>query len=518
MNLNRQPMSMHYATSPGKDKWLLGAVIILAVLAYREIFLWSLSSHSLPNYVGWFFNFSDTSPQFLYMLSVALVYLRRKDIARAFNGKGTPFTALLFIVPGVSLYIWGRYIGVSSIVYMSFLLMIFGAARFLSGKRLTRQILIPVLILTFAIPWPAALINQIIFPFQLWTAEHSAWLLDMISITSIQEGDRIVMPGGSVVRVAESCTALGFMKWLLIFALAYAYIFPVSRLHTIVLVLSAPFIAYAVNLLRAFSLILNPEKEILSIHLVQGIAFFMIGFALLYAVDNIVLRLIAKHRNKVNAHAGSYSAKENIRPKHRHLIILAGIFSTLFLLSIGLPEWSSFSQHHARDISLKEKMDGWEMGGELRENRLFLGGVRYSSSLFRHYARGNDLITVFIGFNDRLRRDHSLISKKNAFPREMSLVEDQFNVVLEGVSNPVQAVITNSRKYGRMLSYHWYEGTAGTSKEILRALLALDQSPYRRPGGELVIRLTTNIWSAPEGRTIADKRLRDFLVAMKHQD
>ncbi len=517
MNLNRQPVSMHNATIPGKDKWLFGAVIILAALAYREIFLWSLSSHSLPNYVGWFFNFSDTSPQFLYMLSAALIYLRREDIARAFNGKGTPFTALLFIVPGILLYIWGRYIGVSSIVYMSFLLVAFGAARFLSGKRLTRQILIPVLILTLAIPWPAVLINQIIFPFQLWTAEHSVWLLDIIGITSFQEGDRIILPDGSDVRVAESCTALGFIKWLLIFALAYVYIFPVSRLHAFLLVLSAPFIAYAVNLLRAFSLILNPGKEILSIHLAQGIAFFMIGFALLYAVDNILLHLIGKNRDRGNWQSNICYTKEDPRHKYRRLLILTGIFSTLFLLSIGLPRWSGSLQNPTRVISLKEKIGGWKLGGELHENRLFLGGIRYSSNLFRYYVRGNEQVTVFIGFNDRLRRDQSLISRKNAFQGEMSLVEDQFNVVLESVSNPAMAVVTNS-KYGRILSYYWYEGTAGVGEEVLRALLALDQSPLRRPGGELVIRLATNTLPTPQGRVIADKRLRDFLATMKYQD
>lgn len=518
MELNRLPMSTQYDTITGREKWLLGGVLILAVLAYREIFLWNLSSHRLPNYAGWFFNVSDTSPQFLYLLVAGLLYFRRDEVVRAFHGKGTPWQACLFFIPGIILYAWGRYLGVSSIVFMSFLLVLYGTARLLSGKHLTRQILIPVLILTLAIPWPAVLINQIVFPLQLWTAEHSVWLLDISGFTSFQEGDRIILPDGNDVRVAESCTALGFMKWLLIFALAYVYLFPVSRMHAFMLVLSAPFIAYAVNLLRAYSLIINPGKDILSIHVVQGVVFFMIGFALLYAIDNILNRLTGKNSDHANMNPVVCYDEHNIRQKHRSLFILAGLFLTLFILSIGLPQWSGYSQQSARVISLKDKMSGWEMQGELHENRLFLGGARYSSSLYRHYARNKDLVTVFIGINDRQRRDQSLISGKNVYPKEMWLVEDQFNVVLDGVGSSVRAVVTNSRKYGRMLSYCWYQGVAGAGEEILRALLALDQSPLRRPGGELVIRLTTNIWSVPQGRAIADKRLRAFLEAMQNQN
>lgn len=500
-----------------REKWLLAVVFILAGLAYREILLWNFSSHSLPNYAGWFFNLSDTSPQFLYVFSAGLLYLRRDDIARAFNGRGAPWSALLFLVPGIALFVWGRYIGVSSIVYMSFLLVAFGATRFLSGRRLTRQIFIPALVLVLAIPLPAVLINQLVFPFQLWTAEHSVWLLDIFSIPSLQEGDKIILAGGDNARVAESCTALGFIKWLLIFALAYVYIFPVSRLHAFLLVLSAPFIAYAVNLLRAFSLILNPGKEILSIHLAQGIVFFMIGFALLYAVDSILLRLTGKSREMVDWQADVCSSEENTRHKHRRLLILTGLFSILFLLSIGLPRWFGSLEHPARIIRIADEMGDWKLGGELRENRMFLGGLRYSSHLSRYYVRGNEQVAVFIGYNDRLRPDHSLISGKNAFQGEMGLVEEQFLVEIEGVSQPVQAVIATNNMHGRLLSYHWYEGTGGIGEEILRALLALDQSPLRRPGGALVIRLTTKAAPTPQGKELADKRLRDFLAAMKRQ-
>jgi len=114
----------------------------------------------------------------------------------------------------------------------------------------------------------------------------------------------------------------------------------------------------------------------------------------------------------------------------------------------------------------------------------------------------------------RQYRSHSLISNKNAFHGEMGQVEEQFLVQLESVSKPVHAVITTNNNYGSILSYFWYEDTEGIGTEVFRAFLALDQSPLRRPGGALMIRLTTPNSS---GKEVAGKRLRDFLAVVRDQ-
>jgi len=198
---------------------------------------------------------------------------------------------MLFLLPGVCSFLWGHFVDVTNIIHVSFILVGFGAARRLSGKKLTCAILPPVLILVLATPLPAVLINQIIFPMQLWDTVHSVWLLNAIGIPSLAVGDMISMAESST-RFAESCTALGFTLWLTIFSLAYVYIFRITRWHAILLVLAAPLIAYTVNILRAFSLVLNPEMEVLTIHTLQGIVFFLIGFSLLYAVDTVLMLVL----------------------------------------------------------------------------------------------------------------------------------------------------------------------------------------------------------------------------------
>jgi hypothetical protein len=185
-----------------KEKRLLVLLLVLLVLAFHQLVIGEEVAHFMPTVVGAFFSVSGMSPQFLYVLVIGLFIIRRKDIARAYHGKGEPWSAMLFLVPGVCLFLWGHFVGVMDIIHVSFILVGFGAARFLSGKRLTRSILPPVLILVLATPLPAVLINQMMFPMQLWDTEHSVWLLNAVGIPSLAKGDMISMAEHST-RFAE---------------------------------------------------------------------------------------------------------------------------------------------------------------------------------------------------------------------------------------------------------------------------------------------------------------------------
>ena len=115
--------------------------------------------------------------------------------------------------------------------------------------------------------------------------------------------------------------------------------------------------------------------------------------------------------------------------------------------------------------------------------------------------------------DDRLRRHRSLLSAKNGYQEAIGLELDHSIVDLGPDIGPAVAIITDNGTQ-RMLTYHWYEGIDSTAKEILHALLALDQSPFRREELARVTRLATYVELTPEGRMRADERLRDFLQEM----
>jgi exosortase len=499
-------------TIRGKEKLWLILLLLLAVLAFHQLVIGEAASDFMPNVVEAFFSVSGISPQFTYALVIGLLLVRRKDIAAAYHGKGDPWSAMLFLVPGICLFLWGHFVGAMDLIHVSFILVVFGAARYLSGKRLTRAILPPVLILVLATPLPAVFINQIIFPMQLMDTQHSVWLLNAIGIPSLAEGDMISM-AESKTRFAESCTALGFSIWLTLFALAYVYIFRITGWHAILLVLSAPFIAYAVNLLRAFTLVLNPAMEVLTIHTVQGVVFFLIGFSLLYALDNLLMRYLANDRRE---HKALFLASLQDEPpghKQEKLYVLVCLFAALLIASFMLPKWPAPSTRTSPAISYPDKLGEWKLAGKLPVNYAFLGSVRYASMLHRNYSINNDSVSVFIGTDDRLRRHRSLLSDKNAYPGGIGL-EQEHSIVDLGPDVGDAVVIVSDKGTERLLSYSWYEGVESVAKEVLYAWLALDQSPLRRDEPMRVTRLSTFVELTPEGRMRADKRLRAFLREM----
>jgi exosortase len=497
-----------------KEKRLLGLLLLFTVFAFHQLFLEALAADFMPDVVEAFFSVSGISFQFLYALVLGLIFIRRKDIAAAYHGRGSPLSAMLFLLPGISLFLWGHFVDATDLIHVSFILIVFGAARFLSGRQLTRVLLAPTLILVLGTPLPAVLINQIIFPMQLWDTEHSVWLLNAIGIPALAMGDMISMAEGST-RFAESCTALGFTLWLTIFALAYVYIFRITRWHAVLLVLSAPIIAHAVNLLRAFSLVLNPKMEVLAIHTFQGIVFFLLGFSLLYAVDNLLIRYFDNGDKVGKAESTAMDKDELAGQKTGKLYVLATMLLALSVISFIMPTWPAPQKTARQAISLPDELGEWKFATTLPVKYSFLGSVRYSSTLYNGYIRNSEPVNLFIGTDDRLRRDRSSLSGKNGYPDGVGLEQERSIIDLGPDITHAESIVIDDVNAERWLSYHWYEGIESVAKEILYALLALDQSPFRRDEPARVTRLTTYVELTPEGRQQADKRLRTFLREIK---
>jgi len=499
-------------TTSRKEQALLVLLLILVVLTFHQLVMGEAESDFIPTVIEAFFSVSGISPQIIYVLVTGLFFLRRKDIAEAYRGAGEPWSAMLFLLPGSCLFLWGHFVGAMDIIHVSFILTGFGAARYLSGKKMTRAILPPVLILVLATPLPAVLINQLIFPLQLRDTINSVWLLNAIGIPSLAQGDMISMAENST-RFAESCTALGFIIWLTIFSLAYVYIFRIIRWHAVLLVLSAPFIAYAVNILRAFSLVLNPALEILTIHTLQGIVFFLIGFSLLYAVDNVLMRCFSHDNSKPGEQFILQAKDEAAGAKQGKLYVLVFIFAVLLIVSLVMPKWPAPSRDTYPAVTLPDELGEWQFTATPPIKYSFLGSVRYSSTLYRDYSRDKEHVSIFIGTDDRLRRHRSLLSDKNGYQDAIGMVQERSTVDLGPDIGHAVAIVTD-HDTRRMLTYHWYEGVDSTAREILYALLALDQSPFRRENPARVTRLATYVALTQEGRAHADKRLREFLGVM----
>ncbi len=487
---------------------LLIALAAAAALAYRDLLLWDPSSPGLPGATWFFFGTSDTAPPIVFAITAFLLYRRRGRLAQALGNPGSPLAALPLLGAGLALFLWGHHVDAPDLLLLSFLAFCLGSALLLFGARFAGALVLPILFLAFAIPLPGVLNNHVTFALQLMNAGVSAWLLNGVGFSVVQEGDMLYFADGTL-QIIETCSGLRSMVVLAMVAVGLVGYSPASRLHLVVLVASAVVIAWGVNLARIVVLMLFPELEEPASHAVQGAALFLVGSM---AVSGVDAGLRSWGRSRARPAAGVDSQSAGAESEHSGRLgraaALAVLLGTMLGASIWLPRWSPPEAQETPRVSLPEKIGDWEAIETLKPDSRFLGTVRLLRKDYRRYQRGDETVDVFVAYDDRLRRGRSLLSPKHAVPGSGWYVQDRTPLELEPGGLRVEVVSARSGPR-RISTFHGYLGTDPLLQEVLRAFLATDQSPLRRPGGAWVARLGTGVASAGDEER-AQARLREL--------
>jgi EpsI family protein len=421
---------------------------------------------------------------------------------------GSPLAALPLLGAGLALFLWGHHVAAPDLLLISFLAFCLGSALLLFGARFAGELTLPILFLAFAIPFPGVLNNHVTFALQLMNAGVSAWLLNGVGFSVVQEGDMLYFADGTL-QVIETCSGLRSMVVLAMVAVGLAGWSPASRLHLVALVASSIGIAWAVNLVRIVVLVLIPELEEPATHAVQGAALFLVGSMAVSAVD-AGLRSRARCGARPAAGVDPHSAGAESGEPGRlwRAAVLAVLLGTMLGASLWLPRWSPAEARETPRVSLPERIADWEAIEALKPDARFLGTVRLLRKDYRRYRRGDETVDVFVAYDDRLRRGRSLLSPKHAVPGSGWYVDSR-TPAEQGPDGPRVEVVSARTGPRRICALHWYLGADPLLLEFLRALMATDQSPLRRPGGAWVARLSTPVASA-EGEERAEERLREF--------
>jgi EpsI family protein len=436
-------------------------------------------------------------------------------VVGGWGGAAAPLAALPLLLVGSLLFVWGQHVGAGDVVLASLLPTSLGAFLLLSGPLLARLLLPPLLILLFAIPLPGVVSNHLIHPLQLTVAEHVAWLFDAVGVTAYREGYVIHLLDGGF-EVIESCSGLRSIQVLTMLAIAWACFFEVGALHAALLVACAPLIAYGLNLVRVVGLVLYPASEAAAMHSLQGVVAFLGGCVGLYAVDS-ALRRFAPDVSQGDRRARSAEGRASPGGRWRTWT-LAALLAGLVAASSWVPRWSAPAPQSQARLVLPEQIGDWRLAETLDMDRRFLGRVASSFSKYGYglYERSDGQIAVFVGQDDRLHRDRSLLSAKNALPGRGWEVEARSRVELAS-GGPVVESLQARAGDSRLLSHHWYRGAGNVFPEAVRAWLGIDQSALRGllgPPEALVVRLTTTIDSDPGGYERAEGRLQELGQAL----
>ncbi|MBW2543688.1 MAG: exosortase/archaeosortase family protein, partial [Deltaproteobacteria bacterium] len=266
--------------------------LILTAIAYRSLFE-SSGGYDLEQEIeGMFFHNSASGPSVVLVVALWFIY-RRWHRLMALPRRASWGVGLGLLLPSILIYGWAIYTGAQNLFIIALMLNLTGAAALVWGAPALRVLALPTAFLILGMRIPTALLNEILWKFQIWTAEYTGFLLHLIGQPATVAGDQILLPDQHFA-IIETCAGLRSCESLTMLAFLMVHLFRRRGLHAGILIGIAPFVAFGVNGFRALTLILNPHSEIHEIHTLQGVAMLLVGLVILYAIDGGLERLLAR--------------------------------------------------------------------------------------------------------------------------------------------------------------------------------------------------------------------------------
>lgn len=209
----------------GWQGWLLTAVVagLYSPVMWRLVKQW--------------YNDPDYSHGFLVPLLSAYLIWQRRDKLAEISRKPSNW-GVLVVLGSLGLLFLGSLGAELFLTRVSIILTICGLIVYFAGWALLRAMSFPLAFLLFAIPIPAIIYNEIVFPLQFIASRFATGILETLNLFPImREGNVLIMPGMRL-EVVEACSGIRSLMSLLALAAGYGYLAEKSNLVRWFLVLA----------------------------------------------------------------------------------------------------------------------------------------------------------------------------------------------------------------------------------------------------------------------------------------
>ena len=178
--------------------------------------------------------------------------------------KGEKFKVLSpsYSIWGLVLVVWALLLHILSIwahVFftsgISILFLVFGLSLFLFGREITKEILFPLSFLVFMLPLPLKAVSVFSFPLKMYVTEFSVVLVSKMGIPAFRQGFHIHLSNASLT-IGNPCSGLRSLISFMALGAIFAYLLKASLGRKIFMILLAIPIALFSNMTRVIALTL----------------------------------------------------------------------------------------------------------------------------------------------------------------------------------------------------------------------------------------------------------------------
>ncbi len=196
---------------------------------------------------------------------------------------GAKLGCLLFAV-ALAVRLFTVVVPIPFVADLALLIAMSGLFAVLFGSLALRRYWFAFFFLIFMIPLPVALYSMIASPLQLLASRVAATVMNASGVPVLREGNKMTLPGGTQLFVAEACSGVRQLTGFLALTTAVAYLSTRPIWYRVVVILSAFPIALSANIARVVLTgfvmhFLNPQYASGAFHTLEGL--LMMGFGLL---------------------------------------------------------------------------------------------------------------------------------------------------------------------------------------------------------------------------------------------
>src|SRR5712692_7452214 len=224
------------------------------------------------------------------LFSLYLVWQQRATL-RTLPRSGS-LIGIPVILAGIGALILGDLGAENFLMRSSLIVIIAGLILFHLGTQVFRVLLFPLGFLFFMVPLPGVIFYAVTFPLQRLAAEQAAWVLDLLGVPVLLDGNVIHLSQISL-GVTEACSGIRSLISLLAAAVAGAYLLLPSGWAMAVLVASAVPITILANVGRVVTTGLigqwvGVEYAAGFFHEFAGVAVYLFALACLVGVHWLI--------------------------------------------------------------------------------------------------------------------------------------------------------------------------------------------------------------------------------------
>lgn len=256
---------------------------ILIILAYLPTFIWMIDR--------WMAKDTYYSHGFLIpLVSIFIVWFKREKLSKL---KINPSNlGWLFFISGISIHtisvIWRVYFSSG----FSLILVLIGLVLLFLGRGFLRQLMFPILFLTFMIPLPLIAIANLSFKLKIFAAHISTIIVNKLGVPAVRDGS-IIKTMHSYIIVEDPCSGIRSLVALIALGALMAYFSNISKMKRAILFLSSIPIAISSNVIRIVSLSLvsemyGPKLATGLFHVIMGILVFVFAFLGLLLIGKVL--------------------------------------------------------------------------------------------------------------------------------------------------------------------------------------------------------------------------------------